>query len=508
MFRSPAEWSRGVVEYGAGGHGCYETADGCPVWPTGIAISEQQMRAADEGEGERVNVGVGSNAAMPTFVGEVCGDCVRGLGEDRNAAARQRLLQAAAHFVAEGDQRNERYQNRPEHVSQCDGQVARDRAAPDGLAQRRNLLLSSCGPVDHQLGDEGVEVDEVSVQDPLCAACLVRDSPAGQGDRSVSHQYTFGRGEQLLARIAKVDAGRHRGTRFRERLKIGRNSPLRPYSGRVPTIRRKQSTRTPVELYRARNVAESFGTDARRYDNARPSYPEALIARVVAGSPGPDVLDVGCGTGIAARQFQAAGCTVLGVEPDARMAEFARSRGLRVEVATFEAWQPSGRTFDALIAAQSWQWIDPNAGATKAAQVLRPRGQLAIFGHVFEPPAEVAEPFTTAYRRVASDSTFNISSARSPTEAYLAAYARVAETIRETGQFGDIDQWRFHWDHSYTREQWLELLPTTGGLTRLDPSKAADILDSVGRAIDDLGGSFTMTYTTLAVSATRGGPHR
>ncbi|MGW3626958.1 methyltransferase domain-containing protein [Streptomyces sp. NPDC000880] len=32
-------------------------------------------------------------------------------------------------------------------------------------------------------------------------------------------------------------------------------------------------------------------------------------------------LDVGCGTGIAARQFQAVGCRVLGVEPDARMAD-------------------------------------------------------------------------------------------------------------------------------------------------------------------------------------------
>ncbi|MGH3188727.1 MAG: class I SAM-dependent methyltransferase [Streptosporangiaceae bacterium] len=52
--------------------------------------------------------------------------------------------------------------------------------------------------------------------------------------------------------------------------------------------------------------------------------------------PGPDVLDVGCGTGIEARQFQAAGCTVLGVEPDTRMAEFARRSGIEAKVATFE----------------------------------------------------------------------------------------------------------------------------------------------------------------------------
>src|SRR5579859_7536085 len=98
-----------------------------------------------------------------------------------------------------------------------------------------------------------------------------------------------------------------------------------------------------LESHRYRQIAESFGIDPERYDRARPSYPAALVARIVAESPGPGVLDVGCGTGIAARQFQAAGCTVLGIEPDARMAEFARARGLPAEVATFEAWDPGDR---------------------------------------------------------------------------------------------------------------------------------------------------------------------
>ncbi|UWP85191.1 class I SAM-dependent methyltransferase [Dactylosporangium fulvum] len=60
-------------------------------------------------------------------------------------------------------------------------------------------------------------------------------------------------------------------------------------------------------------MAESFGSDAQRYDQARPGYPDALVARIAAGSTGPDVLDAGCGTGIAARQFQAAGRTVLDI---------------------------------------------------------------------------------------------------------------------------------------------------------------------------------------------------
>lgn len=87
------------------------------------------------------------------------------------------------------------------------------------------------------------------------------------------------------------------------------------------------------EPHRARRVAQSFGVDAARYDRTRPSYPEALVARVMAASPGPRVVDVGCGTGIVARLLRAAGCQVLG-EVDARMAEFARRDGLEVERAS------------------------------------------------------------------------------------------------------------------------------------------------------------------------------
>jgi SAM-dependent methyltransferase len=250
-------------------------------------------------------------------------------------------------------------------------------------------------------------------------------------------------------------------------------------------------------------MAESFGTDAQGYDQARPGYPDALVTRIVAGSPGRDVLDVGCGTGIAARQFQAAGCTVRGVEPDARMAGFARARGLEVDVATFETWQPNGRVFDAVIAAQSWHWVDPVAGAGKAAAVLRPDGRLAVFGHVFDPPADVAEAFAAAFRRAVPDSPFANQPARRPLELYQTMYAKFAGTIRESGHFDEPEQWRFDWQRPYTRDEWLALLPTTGGLTRLGPDQLAEILGAVGAAIDSLGGRFTMDYTTLATTAVR-----
>src|ERR1700741_2469012 len=100
------------------------------------------------------------------------------------------------------------------------------------------------------------------------------------------------------------------------------------------------------EPHRLRQVAESFGVNAERYDRARPRYPDSLIQRVIAASPG-----------VGARQSRAADCTVLGVEPDTRMAAFARRTGVEVEIGKFETWDPSGRYFDAVVAGQAWHWV-------------------------------------------------------------------------------------------------------------------------------------------------------
>jgi SAM-dependent methyltransferase len=256
----------------------------------------------------------------------------------------------------------------------------------------------------------------------------------------------------------------------------------------------------PTQPHEARAFAESFGIDAERYDRARPEYPAELVARVVAASPGPDFLDVGCGTGIEARQFRDAGRRVLGVDPDPRMAAFARNTGIDVEVAKFEDWDSGGRIFDAVVAGQAWHWVDPVAGAAKAAGVLRPGGLLAVFAHVFQPPDAVAGALAEGIRRVLPDSPF-AGESRSAAELYEVMFTKFAAGIRDADGFGAPERWTFAWERTYTRDEWLDLLPTTGGLTRLAPEALADVLAGVGAAIDALGGGFTLSYTTLAVVA-------
>jgi SAM-dependent methyltransferase len=251
--------------------------------------------------------------------------------------------------------------------------------------------------------------------------------------------------------------------------------------------------------HQLRQVAESFGIDAGRYDRARPAYPDELIQRVISTSPGTDFLDVGCGTGIGARQYQAAGVTILGVDVDTRMADFASQTGIEVEIGKFEEWDPRGRSFDAVVAGQAWHWVDPVLGARKAAQVLRPHGLLALYWHVFDPPAEVAEPFDEVLDRVAPDGPL-----KNPGLGLQQRnLERAVEGIHTAGGLSESEEWRFEWQRHYTRDEWLDHLATTGQLTVLDPQQLATVLDAVGTAIDEIGGGFTMQYVTLATAATR-----
>jgi len=257
----------------------------------------------------------------------------------------------------------------------------------------------------------------------------------------------------------------------------------------------------PSHAYR--QVAEGFGADAGRYDRARPGYPADLVNRIVAASPGRDVLDVGCGTGISSRLFQAAGAAVLGIDPDPRMAELARRAGTPTEVAKFEDWDPAGRSFDAVVAAQAWHWVDPVAGAARAVAVLRPGGRLAVFWNAFEPPAALREAFGEVYGRVLPDSPFGAFWRRPALDAYRIGCERAADGMRQAGGFGDAQEWLSRWERPYTRDEWLDLLPTTGGFTQMTADAQARILDGMGAAVDAAGGSFVMSYATIAATAAR-----
>ncbi|HEY3558371.1 MAG TPA: class I SAM-dependent methyltransferase [Kribbella sp.] len=267
----------------------------------------------------------------------------------------------------------------------------------------------------------------------------------------------------------------------------------------MPTLASQPPTGEP---HRRRDMAESFGADATLYDRARPRYPDALIEAIAGTAPGPDVVDVGCGTGIVARQLQAAGCRVLGVEVDERMAAYARSTGVDVEVASFESWDAAGRTYDALVAGMTWHWIDPADGAAKAAKVLRPGGTFAVFWYVLQPPPSLGAAFADVLRDVLPENPAAGRAAATPLGAYEHFLHRAADNLGPA--FTDIRRPTFPWSRTYTRDEWLDQMRTSGLAKPLaDAGKLEAVLDGTAAAIDAVGGTFTLDSTAVSLFATR-----
>lgn len=65
-----------------GDHRCHEFADGCRGQQARVSVGEQEMPTTDQGEGERVDVGVGPERGRELFVGLRLAD---ELGEDASA---------------------------------------------------------------------------------------------------------------------------------------------------------------------------------------------------------------------------------------------------------------------------------------------------------------------------------------------------------------------------------------------------------------------------------------
>jgi SAM-dependent methyltransferase len=103
---------------------------------------------------------------------------------------------------------------------------------------------------------------------------------------------------------------------------------------------------------------------------------------IEAVPPGARVLDVGCAGGYLAGPLTAAGCTVVGVEPDAAAAETARAHCASVTVGDFEL--PETRAalpgpFDAVVFGDVLEHLrDPWTALAAASELLAPDARVIV----------------------------------------------------------------------------------------------------------------------------------
>jgi SAM-dependent methyltransferase len=264
-------------------------------------------------------------------------------------------------------------------------------------------------------------------------------------------------------------------------------------SGRDVDIRPAFCIKTSMRpVYDDRARAESFGSVAALYDRYRPRYPEAFIDDLVAAEPAhAHALDVGCGTGHVARALAERGRSVLGVEPDERMAAVARTHGIPVEVATFESWDDAGRQFDLVTFGASWHWVDPERGTAKAARVVRRGGTLARFWNAEVPDERTKAALERVYSRLAPDAT-----------RYVASPSRDwPDPVVESAAFRAVEDRRYAWSRTLDADAWVGMVSTFSDHRRLRAERLLALQQALVDAVSALGGSISVscvTYVRLA----------
>ena len=260
--------------------------------------------------------------------------------------------------------------------------------------------------------------------------------------------------------------------------------------------------------------------------------PEGLYedeAGLLGPVAGRDVLEVGCGAAQCARWLAGQGARVTAFDLSARQLQHARRideaagrAPLRLVQADATALPFADGVFDiACSAFGAVPFVADSAQLMReAARVLRPGGRFAAFWNAGDPPPAVADVTNAVHRRMMPAAAGYPSPApassgrnaegsrggrgdRSLEDAYSAIWVKAKEGLRSAGGFGEAEEWRFDWEHSYTKDEWLDQVPTSGLLTRLPPAQLDEVLAEIGAAVDAVGGGFTMRYSTVVITATR-----
>ncbi|MCW2559963.1 MAG: class SAM-dependent methyltransferase [Mycobacterium sp.] len=234
-------------------------------------------------------------------------------------------------------------------------------------------------------------------------------------------------------------------------------------------------------LHHQRERADSFGAAARAYDQHRPEYPARLIDDLVAAGA-DNALDVGAGTGIASRQLANRGVDVLALEPDPRMAELAVEKGIRTETSKFEEWDAADQTFDLILFAQSFHWVDPDVALPKVRRLLTDRGHLALAWNRLFPVTPSRSDFAPIYRDYMEPGSPLVTA--TPTATGLDV-ARVDDVLDKAGF--TVRQHVYQREAHYDGEEWLDLVFTYSNHLVLPAEAASELRDRLAAYIGTAG---------------------
>lgn len=252
-----------------------------------------------------------------------------------------------------------------------------------------------------------------------------------------------------------------------------------------------------------RNARVVFDQAAAVYDEARPGYPLELIDKLIELTQLPTnarILEIGCGTGQITVPLAERGYEIVAVELGENLARIAVSNlkshhRVRVIHSAFEEGTFGEKSFDLILSAQAFHWIDPEIGYPKIRRLLKNDGHLAVIYNLFRGGGgSVYRDLDAVYR-----SHFPQRDEQDAPKLLHENVARAQAGILGSGLFSEPVIWETAWAETYTTDRYMKLLDTFSDHRTMHKAAKEDLFKDVRTVINEHGGTIDRPLLAILI---------
>jgi SAM-dependent methyltransferase len=217
----------------------------------------------------------------------------------------------------------------------------------------------------------------------------------------------------------------------------------------------------------------SFGSVSNDYNRFRPGPPDEAVEWLLPAGASR-VLEIGAGTGALTRKLVRRVDQVLAVEPDGRMRAVLQADTPEAEVVAGQAEDipADAASFDAVVAASAWHWVDEERALPEVARVLRPGGRLALVWSGPDRSIDWMQAVWAGGRTLSHEQRRAMDSHRSE---------RHTVNLEADSPFDEPERHVIRWTQRMTKDELVGLAGTYSAIITMGQTARLEYLDSIAR---------------------------
>jgi len=215
--------------------------------------------------------------------------------------------------------------------------------------------------------------------------------------------------------------------------------------------------------------SKKFDQVAETYDLYRPSYPDALINKIIEKTKVDStskLLEIGSGSGKATELFVEKNLNIHCIEQGPNLVKCGISKFIGTDQVSFECvafqdWKVELNSYDVAFSAQAFHWVPKPQGYKTLAKALKDKGQMMIFWNKYiNNGDEISKELASILKENKILWMLN--------DKEIETYKnRTYDGIYTTDLFEEIEIHEYPWTKEYTYKEFINFLSTTNSYISL-----------------------------------------